>query len=493
MQETKALKKQMDKNKIVLILYALTSAFLTIPTIIYFIKGKGLYAFRELFSYFFVITDNQIIKDLDALSYISLFLILFILYFIILKKHNKIFKNIKEIFIFISIIGILFVIVIPSTSLDVYSYIGNGWADAHYGENPYYTPVEEILLRDGLDQMLGRVARVWRTETVIYGPAWSVVCKILTSLSFGNLEFSLYIFKIASFLVFLGSTYLIYKITNKKFFTIMFGLNPFILFEFLTNVHNDIFLVFFILLGIYFIKNKRNIYLAVASLAIATAMKYLSILLLPFLLAYALKDENVKDKIKKIILCAIEFIAIIVALYLIYLRDFNVLAGIFIQQNKYGRSIPLILWYLLNGDEKALIIVKIVSLTIFAIAYITIICKILFSKKSSKITFRKTIQTYQVFLLAFTFLLITNFNAWYVVWLFPTLMWQKAKNIRLTLYLSIGVLTSYTITYVTGQDGMSVGIPYLMVMVLTVLLLDIIRKVYINIRNRKNKEIGNGE
>ena len=493
MQETKRLKRQIDKNEMLPIIYALTSALLTVPTIIYYAKGKGLYAFRELFSYFFVITDDNIVKFLDASSYIVIFLILFLLYFMILKKHNKIFKNIKGVLIFVTIVGILFSIVIPSTSLDVYSYIGNGWADAHYGENPYYTPVEEILLRDGLDQMLGRVARVWRTETVIYGPAWSLVCKALTSLSFGNLEFSLYIFKFASLLVLLGSTYLIYKITNKKFFAIMFGLNPFVLFEFLSNVHNDIFLVFFILLSIYFIKNKKNIALAVASLAIATAMKYLSILLLPFILAYALKDEKIKEKIKKIIIYSLEFIAIIVGLYLIYLRDINVLAGIFIQQNKYGRSIPLILWYILNGDEKALMMVKIVSLTIFAITYITIICKILFNKKSSAITFRKTIQTYQIFLFVFTFLLITNFNSWYVVWLFPTLMWQKAKNIRLTLYLSLGVLASYTITYATGNDGMSVGIPYFIVMILTVLTLEISRKTLIKIKNRNIKEIGNGE
>ena len=81
--------------------------------------------------------------------------------------------------------------------------------------------------------MLGKVARCWRNEPVIYGPAWSIICKTLTSLSFGNITAALYIFKFATLIIFVGSLFLIYKITKKKIFVAMFGLNPYILFEFL--------------------------------------------------------------------------------------------------------------------------------------------------------------------------------------------------------------------------------------------------------------------
>ena len=157
------------------------------------------------------------------------------------------------------------------------------------------------------------------------------------------------------------------------------------------------------------------------------------------------------------------------------------------QQNKYGRSIFLSLWYLLKGDETALTIIKTITLGIFSISYIGIVLKLFFNKNIANIKFRKMMQTYQVFLLIFTFVLITNFNAWYVMWIIPTLFWQKAENIRITLYLTLGVLNSYAITYVTGIDNESVGIPYMIVALITIFSLYAYHKVQ-KVNNKENKK-----
>lgn len=469
------LKREITSNTIIKIIYLLTSLVFAVPSLKYLIQNKSIYHFIYVFSYIYKNVEQKYELYINAIIYVVLFSILFLMYFKILKNINKIFKTNKKMFLYIIVISVLFTIIIPTTSLDVYSYIGNGWVDSNYNENPYYTSVQDVWNKNGPDEMLGKVARCWRNEPVVYGPVWSVICKILTSFSFGNITASLYIFKIVTLLVFLASTYLIYKITNKKIFVAIFALNPFILFEFLSNVHNDIFLVFFILLGIYFIKNRKNVFLSVACIAISTGIKYLSVLLLPFILIYALKEEKIKNKIIKTLLYVVEFILILVAFYLLYVKDIQVLSGIFVQQNKYGRSIFLGIYYLLNGDEKALNLIKILSLAIFAVSYITILFKLFFTKDSNKIKFSKLIKTYQIFLLAFTFVLITNFNPWYVIWLFPTLFYQKAKNIRYTLYLSMGVIYSYTITYATKIDNETVGIPYFLVMVITVILLELAR------------------
>ena len=163
--------------------------------------------------------------------------------------------------------------------------------------------------------------------------------------------------------------------------------------------------------------------------------------------------------------------------YICYIRNLQVLSGIFVQQNKYGRSIFLGIYYFLNGDEKALSLIKTITLGIFAISYIIIVLKLFFGKNTKQLTFAKTMKTYQIFLLIFTFVLITNFNPWYVIWLFPTLMWQKAKNIRYTLYLSLGAISSYAITYLTKIDNETVGIPYLIIMVLTIAILETGRRI----------------
>lgn len=147
------------------------------------------------------------------------------------------------------------------------------------------------------------------------------------------------------------------------------------------------------------------------------------------------------------------------------------------QQNKYGRSIFLAIYYCLNGDEKALNLIKMLALLIFAVSYSTILLKLFFNKEANKMRWTNLMKTYQVFLLIFTFGLITNFNAWYVIWLFPTIWWQKAKTIRNTIYLSMGVINSYAITYATKVDNETVGIPYLIIMIVTVAILAIAQEI----------------
>ena len=477
------MKRILNKENIIKIAYVIISFIFTIPSIMYLIENRSIYRFSYIFKYMLQKEITPLSNCIDFVMYVLFFSILFYLYYFIIKNINNFFKSNKSMYIYIVVIAALFLIIIPITSYDVYSYIGNGWVDFKYSENPYYTSVQQVWDKNGPDQMLGKVARCWRNEPVIYGPAWSIICKTLTSLSFGNITAALYIFKFATLIIFVGSLFLIYKITKKKIFVAMFGLNPYILFEFLSNVHNDIFLVFFVLLSIYFIKNRKNVILSVACVAIATAIKYLSILLLPFIIIYALKDENIKNKIIKTIIYGLEFLVILCAFYLIYIRDLNVLAGIFIQQNKYGRSIFLGIYYLLNGDQNILRVAKIIALGIFAISYVTIVFKLFFTNKTKELKFSKLMRVYQIFLFLFTFVLITNFNAWYVIWLFPTLFFQKAKNIRYTLYSSAGVIYSYAISYATKIDNETVGIPYLIVMICTVIVLSYVRK-----NNKKVKQ-----
>ena len=100
--------------------------------------------------------------------------------------------------------------------------------------------------------MYNKVANCWRYETVVYGPLWTLICKLLTSISFGNIDVALAIFKGTNLIVHLINCLLIWKITHKKKFVLIYGTNPAILFEALSNVHNDIFIVLFILLAIQF-------------------------------------------------------------------------------------------------------------------------------------------------------------------------------------------------------------------------------------------------
>jgi len=466
------------KEKKSLIAYFILSIILVIPSITFLIKNGTIYEMKYYYTYIMDRIEYQYQLIINVAIFVSLFILLTIIYFYILKNISKIFKSKKQLMIFIIVIGIIFMLIIPQTSMDVYSYIGNGWTDAHYGENPYYTPILEIVKRDGnISEMYGKVANCWVEETVIYGPAWSLICKVLSGISGGNIDMALLIFKITSLIIFLCSTILIDKITNKKIFMAMFALNPLVLFEGLSNVHNDLFLVFFMLLGIYFITKKKSLFLSVACIAIATAIKYLSIIILPFIIIYYLRNEKIKTRVIKTLLCAIEFVVIIIGFYMIYIKDISVLSGIFIQQNKYSRSIALVLLQLLGGNTQLLDIIKLVSLLVFVIAYCIVIFKLFFNKNSQELSIQKILRKYNIFILIFTFILITNFNAWYLLWIFPTIMWQKSNMIKLSLYASIGALMSYAISYATYIDDESVGAIYLGTIIMVTILMYMIEKL----------------
>lgn len=75
-------------------------------------------------------------------------------------------------------------------------------------------------------------------------------------------------------------------------FSLIYGLNPFILIEGISSVHNDMFVVMFILLAIYFLKNKKKILPSVVFLSLGAGIKYFPIILLPFMIIYHLEKKN---------------------------------------------------------------------------------------------------------------------------------------------------------------------------------------------------------
>ena len=107
-------------------------------------------------------------------------------------------------------------------------------------------------------------------------------------------------FKLLNLMVHIFNCYMIYKISHKKIFSIIYGLNPFVLIEALSNVHNDIFVIAFILLATYFLIRKKNLFVATLFLSLATAIKYFAILLLPITIIYYFRKEKPQTRFIKL-------------------------------------------------------------------------------------------------------------------------------------------------------------------------------------------------
>lgn len=472
------------KNKKWLLLFITVVICFAMPSIIYLAKNQSIYNFIYQWTFIFKISKKISAKWINTICFIGLMSVMFILYILIIKHSNKIFKSKKQLIIAICIISVLFALIIPYTSTDVYSYIANGWSASHYHENPYYKSVGQISDEHQVrDQMYNKVANCWRYETVVYGPFWTLICKILTSISLGKIDVALAIFKGTNLIVHLINCLLIWKITHKKKFVLIYGANPAILFEALSNVHNDIFIVLFILLAIYFVTKKKNLMLSVAFIAMATAIKYLGILILPFIILYHLRGKNILEKIKYCVLYGLEFIVILAGFYAIYVRDLNIFAGLFIQQSKYNRSIMLVFYYLIG--EQSTNILKTALLAVFAILYVYTVIKLLLNNNTE--IFSSYIREYSTLLYIFTFILITNFNSWYILWLFPTLMFLNGKNIRLIINLSYAVEVAYIGSFALYSEAQNLGVLYIFLMAIVTGILTSVPMVKNKVEYLSNK------
>ena len=475
----------MNKSKILKPLFIIVSVMFVIPSIIYLLQNKTVFLFNEYMNFFL----NDTNRFIQAITYIVLLTILTILYFLIIKNRKKIFKSTKSIYLFIGISAFIFIFVLPFMSSDVFYYLGIGRLDSEYGQNPYYTTIMQFVDENGgigkyieNDTVLIQgYANVWTDTTVVYGPVWTFICKIIAGITFGNIDFALFIFKLISVALHILNCHLIYKITNKKIFVLIYGLNPLILLEGIANAHNDLYIITFVFTSLYFLLKKKNICLSILFLAIATSIKYFTILLLPFILIYHFRNEKSLTRLKKCIIYGIIFVIFVGITYLLYVQDLTVFNGIATQQDKVAESIYVISNIIddqFNNIQGLSSLINIVAMILFIITYIfTRIADLV----KDKIKFREEMNIANYFLLAFIFVLITNFQPWYLMWLIPTMMWQKPVNLKLIIGILIVSQFSNVVFMLMGEAWQNGAIFVLCMLIGTLIY------VAINKKNKKSK------
>lgn len=424
---------------------------LLFPSIYYLINGNGIFHLISNFNFFYLPNGAKITiqKVISGGLFFLVMITLFVIYLKIIKKERQLFQTNKQIAGFIVGVSILFACVLPMASTDLFYYMGTGWSEAKYKVNPYYTSVEQVIHSSNeasQDEILLKTPKVWRNDTIVYGPMWPILCKILSGLSCGSLTVAFIIYKVFNLMIHLVNAYIIYKITQKRKWVLLYALNPLVLFAGLVEGHNDILVVGLILLALYFFKKRKNMMMSVILLAIATTVKYYAILLIPFLVIYYYRNEKVQKRILYASGWAILFIGILASVYLVYTKDITVFAGIQKQQGKFANTFFVSL--AMSNYKEAVKISKIIMGS-YIIIYIVTILKLLFSKK---ISFTKNMRIYSNLLLLFIFVTITNFQAWYVMWLFSTIMWQRGKMVRFLLNVGIAVELANVIYFLLNES-----------------------------------------
>ena len=449
----------------------LISIVLCIPSIIYLINNKTVDGFDAYYTFTLQKGNNERTGLISGIIVIGLLLIFSIIYILVVKKENKIFKNKKQAFWFIIVISFIFMMILPFLSADIYYYIGDSWLAAKYGENPYYTSVQDLQNRGINDEILDNTG-YWKGTTSIYGPLWNSIAKLLVSFSFGNVTIALFIFKIASYLIHVLNSYLIYKITKSKKYMLIYGLNPLVLVEFLSNVHNDIYLILFILLALFFLIKKKNVYFTMIFLALSISIKYSTVLLVPFILIYCFRDKTVLKRLMFCLISGIGIIALVVLFYLPYYKDVTIFTNMLVQGNKYSQSIMLFIMEKANRNIFEMI--SQLAIPTFLIIYVFTLIALLL-KKNLKI--RELMKSYNWIMIVFIFVILATFQKWYILWLLPTIIWQSKNMRKFILYLTITAIIPSFDYFIAQNDPYILGIGYsikILVMSVVLLIIDVI-------------------
>ena len=477
---------EINSKLLLKILLIITSIIFVIPSIKYIIDNGTIMNFNTYYDFTFNdLTDN---KNISTIMYLILLIISSVIYVLMICK-NKIFQNIKQLLIYVGVISLIFMVMLPWTSSDIFYYMGVGEIESVYHQNPYYVTIEGVYNENKgniQDEILEKsVTNPWSSTTVVYGPMAQLLFKITTKISFKNVDLCLFMFKIINVLLHILNCYLIYKITKKIKFSIIYGLNPLIFLEFIGNVHHDIVIVTFVLLALYFLLKKKQIVPSVIFLSIATGIKYYPILLLPIVILYYFKDEKkISRRIIKCMKYGILFVVVLALQYLIYAKDFSILTAMLIQNSKYYKTIYAGLAF---GFEKQMPVIEMrrLVLIIFVVAYIKFCFKLLFNKEQK---FYKIIRQYNWILILFI-LSLSNFQQTYYIWLLPTIMWQKGNMIKCIIGLNIASEIGNSIFMFFKEDSKYDLIFVLITVLGTLILLLTNKKLIKNNKKLNNKQL----
>lgn len=185
---------------------------------------------------------------------------------------------------------------------DIFYYVFQGKIIAHYHQNAYLTTPGAFPD----DPLLPFI--FWKDLPFQYGIVWYWLSGAVTMLVGTDLLANLFAYKLLLIVHIWGSIFLVYQTLKiyKPEHTLralyLFGWNPLLLYEIAGNGHNDIVLVFWLLMAIYWlVRGKYTV--SLLALTVAILMKYIPVLLVPlFLIAFwrAQSEASARERLKRL-------------------------------------------------------------------------------------------------------------------------------------------------------------------------------------------------
>lgn len=255
-----------------------------------------LYSFLFLFNPIRKLLGDQALVMSINNFFIVIVTILILNSFVYFMAKDFIFdkKAFKFAMIFFLIFNTALFFIKPLTSSDVYTYIYSGRVLSVHQTNPYVASFDSFS-NDPYSKIL---KNRWSGEASAYPPLFMMISSVVTLIGKNSLTLSLYLFKLIFVILNILCCFLIHKIFKNPQATFLYAWNPFILFEFSLNAHNDVLTIFFFLLALFFVYNKplnnKNLAISIFFMWCSVLIKYISAFFLPIYLLVLLKQKTTR-------------------------------------------------------------------------------------------------------------------------------------------------------------------------------------------------------
>ena len=342
----------------------------------------------------------------------------------------------KIIWFFAVIFAVIFIMTIPVMQDDFYHYIFEDAALIRHHLNPYLTT--PMQLPGEPTAWLS----YWRFLPSQHGPMRAVMMMPAAFLSGLEIVPAIFLYKVVIMLFLMASSLLLYRIAKKineqqaVFVLLMFSWSPLVLYETMISGGTDILMMFWFLLSLYLMLEKKYCW-AVVAFALSVLVKYVTIILWPFWLVYAVsKMPTARGKIMQIIKLMLIFVLTVIVCFLPFWRGPEIFSGISWVASVFNQnSFPSLVVSLLSlfNISPSLVVVKIIFEMIFFVVYVYLFFKFI---KTKNITTEKTIMYSIVVMSAFLLLAKFWFFNKYLIWLLPLMFLSEKKIYPAALFLT---------------------------------------------------------
>jgi alpha-1,6-mannosyltransferase len=384
---------------------------------------------------------------------IGIFSLVFIFYYLTLHYYSKLdlslFKRSRlSLYFWVSTLSVLLFLCASRALLsrDLFEYSLRSRMITVYGLNPYiHTPLD-------IKSDMFFPYSIWKKYTECYGPLWVILGLPHTLLAKNSFILSRLFHKLTLFAFFVPSVFVFFKLAsllklNKPgLVTLAFFLNPLVIILTLVDGHNEIAMLFFFLLALYFLLTERHI-LALFMLTMAINIKFIYTLVIPLFAIYIFLNN------KRKVFALIKFLTGLIlsaAFTLIVSFPFGkeILPSLIkyysdLNRNFWYDSIPFAVYFLLS--KAGLVVSKNVVGTVFSVIFIIIYAYLLYYFATRLRSDRQAIFTSSsLIILALLFTNYTQFEAWYLLWVIPLILLSRIRyKFPLVLLLSYFLIMTF--------------------------------------------------